>query len=73
MALCFQQEIGLVDDLLADEQDISCSCSCSSSYQTLTRYTCSRNPVARCLLITTSLHRSISHKHRSPSFWCWVM
>ncbi|KDO42172.1 hypothetical protein CISIN_1g047380mg, partial [Citrus sinensis] len=44
----------------------------SGSLLTLTRYTCSRNPATRCLTITAGLRRSISHKHWSPSFWCWV-
>ncbi|KAH9694191.1 protein bonzai 3 [Citrus sinensis] len=70
MALCFLQEIGLADDVLVDEQDIPAPVSLlPGSYRT--------HLLADFCHQTSAHHvwsrRSISLKHRSPSFWCWVL
>ncbi|KAK9201751.1 hypothetical protein WN944_016957 [Citrus x changshan-huyou] len=67
---CVAFEIGLADDVLVDEQDIPAPVPLlPGSYRT--------HLLADFCHQTSAHHiwsrRSISLKHRSPSFWCWGM
>ncbi|GAY62863.1 hypothetical protein CUMW_221160 [Citrus unshiu] len=70
LATNLMAEIGLADDVLMDEQDIPAPVSLlPGSYRT--------HLLADFCHKTSAHHvwsrRSISLKHRSPSFWCWKL